>query len=108
MDLAVSAGRVVTLSGKYQGKGRITVANYQMKPLSELEGIYPVYSLKEGMHQKDLRRLIEKAMSLCLGQMEDVLPRPLRRRYRLFPCAGSPAGSMRRDPAKRSNRRCAT
>ena len=35
------------------------------------------------MHQKDLRRLIEKAMSLCLGQMEDVLPRPLRRRYRL-------------------------
>ena len=76
-------GRVMTLSGKYQGKGRITVANYQMKPLSELEGIYPVYSLKEGMHQKDLRRLIEKAMSLCLGQMEDVLPRPLRKRYRL-------------------------
>ena len=31
-------GRVMTLSGKYQGKGRITVANYQMKPLSELEG----------------------------------------------------------------------
>ena len=76
-------GRVMTLSGKYNGKGRITVASYQMKPLRELEGIYPIYSLKEGMHQKDLRRLIEKAMALCLDQMEDLIPQPLRARYRL-------------------------
>lgn len=76
-------GATITVVGKYQGKGRITAMQYQLKPLSELQGIHPVYTLKEGMKQSDLHRLMHKAFSLCEGMIDEFLPLPLRERYRL-------------------------
>ncbi len=76
-------GKTITVFGKYNGNGRITAAQYQMKPLAELQGIHPVYNLKEGMRQNDVRRLIKKAYDLCGSELADFLPPTLVERYRL-------------------------
>ena len=38
-------GKVITIIGKYNGKGRITASQYHLKPLAQLQGIHPVYNL---------------------------------------------------------------
>ena len=76
-------GKVITIIGKYNGKGRITASQYHLKPLTQLQGIHPVYNLKEGMKQSDLHRLMQKAYVLCEEEIIDFLPQPLIERYRL-------------------------
>lgn len=76
-------GKVITIIGKYNGKGRITASQYHLKPLAQLQGIHPVYNLKEGMKQSDLHRLMQKAYVLCEEEIIDFLPQPLIERYRL-------------------------
>lgn len=76
-------GKTITLVGKYNGKGRITATQYHLRPLSSLEGIHPVYNLREGMKQSDLSRLMQKAYTLCAADISTFVPRPLQERYRL-------------------------
>ncbi len=76
-------GKIITLIGKYNGKSRITASQYYLKPLAELAGIHPVYNLKEGIKQNELRRLIQKAYSVCGQDIATFLPSALLHRYRL-------------------------
>lgn len=76
-------GKVITIQGKYNGKGRITASQYHLKPLAQLQGIHPIYNLKEGIKQNDLQRLIQKAYQLCEKEIKDFLPQPLIQHYRL-------------------------
>ena len=70
--------------GKYDGGNRITAISYNFQPLQEQMGTFPVYNLKDGITQKDIRKYIEKAWMLCQNDIKEFLPEELRQKYRLI------------------------
>ena len=54
-------GKKITIMGRYDGGNRITAISYNFQPLQEQMGTFPVYNLKDGITQKDIRKYIEKA-----------------------------------------------
>ena len=46
----------LTIIGKYNSKTKsITASDLRLKPLDEISGITPIYSLKEGITQKSFK-----------------------------------------------------
>jgi ATP-dependent DNA helicase RecG len=80
---ASTEGRV-TVIGRYEGKGKITAANIYFKSLKEIEGVYPVYPLKEGIKQADIRKIMNKLMTKYERDITDEIPEFLRIKYRLL------------------------
>lgn len=78
-------GKTITLIGKYDGGSRMTALQYNFQPLKEQLGMTPVYSLREGITQKEMRKYIEKAWEACREQLADFLPAELIKKYRLIP-----------------------
>lgn len=77
-------GKKITIMGKYEGGNRITAISYNFHPLQEQIGTFPVYNLKEGITQKDMRKYIDKAWMLCQKDIVEFLPEELRKKYRLI------------------------
>lgn len=75
----------ITITGRYEGNYKITVLQYNFKPLQEQLGMEPVYALRDGIHQKDLRTYIEKAWVAVGQRIQDFVPSNLREKYRLIP-----------------------
>ena len=78
-----TVGKSITLFGKYDGGSRITVMQYNFKPLKEQLGIHPVYNIREGITQKDIQKYIEKAWVALQDEIVDFLPDHLIKKYRL-------------------------
>jgi len=74
----------ITIIGKYDGKDRITALQYNFKPLQEQEGMEPVYNLKEGLTQKDMKNYIEKAWQAIGSTVQNFVPSDYIRKYRLI------------------------
>jgi ATP-dependent DNA helicase RecG len=74
----------VTVIGRYEGKGKITAANIYFKSLAQLIGVYPVYPLKEGIKQGDIRRIIQRVITNEIDSITDEIPESLRNKYRLL------------------------
>ncbi|MDO5121415.1 MAG: ATP-dependent DNA helicase RecG [Erysipelotrichaceae bacterium] len=74
--------KIITISGVYNGKDKVTAMSYQEKPMAEIDPITPVYSVKEGITQKDIRNIIRKVMSAV--EIRDIVPGELMDRYRLL------------------------
>lgn len=64
---------VMTIIGKCNGN-KITATDIKLKPLSELKGIHPVYSVKEGLTQKSFQQYIKKSLTLLKDQLESYVP----------------------------------
>lgn len=64
---------VITIIGKCHN-ARITASDIKIKRLQDISGIYPVYSLKEGINQKSFRQYIQKALRLLKGEIIDNIP----------------------------------
>jgi ATP-dependent DNA helicase RecG len=60
-----SSNRLCTVLGKYDKKGSILASNFYFKPLQELEGIHPIYPLKNKVTQKQMTTIMKKVMMLC-------------------------------------------
>ncbi len=75
---------VITIYGVYNGKNRVTALSYQEKPADEQESVIPVYAAKEGITQKDIRRLVAKALEASAGNTGDIVPERFIRSYRLL------------------------
>lgn len=60
-----SSNRQCTVLGKYDKKGSILASNFYFKPLQELEGIHPIYPLKNKVTQKQMTTIMKKVMMLC-------------------------------------------
>lgn len=71
----LSIGQNIVITGTYDGNGRVTATNYYTKPLSEVLGITPFYSLKEGIAQHEIRKLIEYTLKKC--ELKETLPSSL-------------------------------
>lgn len=64
---------VMTIIGKCNGN-KITATDIKLKPLSELKGIHPIYSVKEGLTQKSFQQYIKKSLTLLKDQLESYVP----------------------------------
>ncbi len=74
----------ITIIGRYEGKYRVTALQYNFKPLQEQLGMIPVYTIKEGITQKDMRGYVDKAWQKIGLTMEDFIPKEYRVKYRLI------------------------
>ena len=77
-------GDILTITGNYMGKGRVTATTYNTKPLSEQEPVVPVYSVKAGIPQRMVRECIRKVLSAMEDSIEDLVPVEYRRKYHLL------------------------
>lgn len=74
--------KVISIFGKYEGGYRVTCMNYNAQPINEQLGMIPVYNIKEGISQKEIRKYIHKA--LCICPIEEFIPLAYRKKYRLL------------------------
>ncbi len=74
--------KIITITGVYNGKDKVTAMSYQEKPMAEIDPVTPVYSVKEGITQKDIRNIIRKVMNAV--EIRDIVPGELMDRYRLL------------------------
>lgn len=74
---------IITIIGKCQGN-KITATDIKIKPIKELSGIHPIYSLKEGMSQKSFQQYIKKALTLLKGNIETFVPEEMIMKHQLL------------------------
>lgn len=74
----------IVIVGKYDGNNKVTASNYFTKDINSLLGIQPVYSLKEGIKQNEIKNLIEYTMNKCFNSLQDNIPEDLIKSHRLI------------------------
>lgn len=75
---------IITITGIYQGNGRVTAVNYDTKRFEEHPAITPVYSLKEGLQQRTMRAIVQQVFEAVENEIQDDIPEEFIRRYRLL------------------------
>lgn len=53
----------LTIIGKYEGNNKVTASNIYSKDINSILGIMPIYSLKEGIKQNEIKKLIEYTLN---------------------------------------------
>ncbi len=66
----------ITIIGRYEGKNKVTASNFYTKDISEILGINPIYSLKDGIKQNEIRKLIEYTFKK-VNDVKDYVPQKL-------------------------------
>ncbi|MDO4520920.1 MAG: ATP-dependent DNA helicase RecG, partial [Erysipelotrichaceae bacterium] len=51
----LTLNQIITISGIYNGKNKVTAMSYDTKPLAEHDAVTPVYNTAEGIKQKTIR-----------------------------------------------------
>lgn len=75
-------GSKITIHGKYNGKHKIVVQQYNFQPIMQQLGLIAVYSTKAGLHQKDLHTYMERALEAQV--IDDFVPMEYIEKYRLL------------------------
>ena len=81
---SLPVGQRLTIVGKYNGANKVTALNYYTKDIKELEGIIPFYSLKEGITQNDIRKIIEIAYSNAKNELISKIPNEYINKHNLM------------------------
>ncbi len=76
-------GKTISIFGQYMGQAKVTASNYNFQPIKEQEGIHPVYTLTQGLKQKEMHDMIVKAMA-HLDLLEDYVPIRYQNKYQLL------------------------
>lgn len=74
----------VSIYGTLSDKFQIVVSQMNRKSLNELEGIFPVYSQKEGVTQYQIRSIIKKVLKENYHQIEEIIPEKYIKKYKLL------------------------
>lgn len=78
-------GMILTIIGKYNERtNAITASDIRLKPIHEIQGITPVYSIKEGITQKSFQGYIKKAYEFYKGHIQDDIPTSLLIKHNLI------------------------
>lgn len=80
----LSINSKIVIVGKYDGNNKVTAINYYTKDLKDVLGIQPVYSLKEGIKQNEIVKLIEYTMNKCLDDIKDEIPNDIKESHGLI------------------------
>ena len=78
----VKMNETITIIGKYMGSNKVTASNYYTKDI--LGEIIPYYSVKEGISQNEIRKLIEYTYKKCEDELIDYLPADLKDKHQLI------------------------
>lgn len=81
---AFTIGKTITIIGKYDGGNRVTALQYNFKPMAEQLGIHPVYTIRDGITQKELMRYIDKAYTALEATIVNFIPQEYLEKYRLI------------------------
>ncbi len=71
----------LTFFGRYDGYNKVSLISYTSESLQQHLGIIPVYNIKEGISQKDIRKYMQKALQASL--FDEFIPAYLRDKYML-------------------------
>ena len=80
----LAVGSRVVIKGKYDGNNKVTAMNYYQKNIEDVEGIIPVYSLKEGITQNEIRKIIEIAIDNADVEFNEFVPDSLLIKHHLI------------------------
>ena len=80
---AFQVGKKMTFVAKYDGKQGLSILSCNAQPLAEQLGYQPVYSLKEGISQKDFQKYVQKALMNSSDAVDEWIPYHYREKYRL-------------------------
>jgi len=72
----------ITIIGKYDGNHKVVVSQYNSQPIHEQLGIIPVYTTKDGLHQKDIRKYMKQALEVM--KIQNFIPSYLQQKYKLI------------------------
>lgn len=75
---------VVTITGTYNGHGKVSAISLNFKPMDNQVGLIPVYNLKEGITQNEMRKYIKKAIGLMESKIHDVIPASYIAKYHMM------------------------
>ena len=77
-------GNKLTIIGKYEGNNSLTASNYYLKDIEELLGIKPCYSLKEGISNNDISKIVELTLKKSLDSITDDIPEKFINAHKLL------------------------
>jgi ATP-dependent DNA helicase RecG len=96
LDNVFQPGQEAAFIGRVQLYRTLQMVNPEYELIDPEDGsmsragrIIPVYPLTEGLNQKWLRDLIERALDLYLPSLPDLFPEPLRRPWQVISLAGA-------------------
>lgn len=72
----------IVIIGKYEGNNKVTATNFYTKDIKEILGIMPIYSLKEGIKQSEIKNLIDYTFKKC--EISDIIPSFLLKKHGLI------------------------
>ncbi len=73
--------RICTVVGKLDKNNSIVASNFLFKPINEVVGIFPIYPLKKGTTQKQIRSIMKKVYALCDASKLTFFPESILQRY---------------------------
>lgn len=75
---------VIIVVGKYDGNNRVTVLNYFDEKREDMLGIVPIYALKEGISQNDIKKIVDYVLNKVNEELVDDIPLYLKEKYQLL------------------------
>ncbi len=75
-------GNKLVIIGKYEGNNKVSATNFYTKPIDEILGINPIYSLKDGIKQNEIKNLIDYTFKKC--EIKDNVPLSLLNKHHLI------------------------
>ena len=80
----LAVGSRVVIKGRYDGNNKVTAMNYYQKNIEEIEGIIPVYSLKDGFTQNEIRKIIDIALYSANTESKEYIPDEYLKKHNLI------------------------
>lgn len=78
-------GQPIIIFGKYEGKMQITAKSYTTKLEEKHPDVIPIYSIKAGITQRDVKNCIKKVFQATSNEIQDLIPASLKQKYQLLP-----------------------
>ncbi|MGM9959619.1 MAG: ATP-dependent DNA helicase RecG [Erysipelotrichaceae bacterium] len=77
-------GSKIIIHGKYEGKNNVTAINYYLKSLDEVRGIKAFYSLKEGISNNDIEKIVSIVLEKTVSDESDDIPEYFKEKHKLL------------------------
>lgn len=74
----------VTITGSFNEKKEFVISTLNQKKLAESTGLFPIYSLKKGVNQYQIRTIIKKVLKENRHLISEMVPSFLRSKYQLL------------------------
>lgn len=81
---SLEVGVNINIEGKYSGKNKVTVSNYNTSKVEDNLGMFPVYHLSGSVKIAAYRKFLKKVYDTYINEIEDDLPLSIIEKYKLL------------------------